>query len=178
MILLDMDGCIADFCGGACELHGKDPKTIDSWNFFEDWGMTEEEFWEPIVESGVEFWETLKPYPWTDKLLKMVERADSDFFVCTRPGRGTGCIDGKMEWLRARLGEDWDRYHFTQYKHHLAEPWRLLIDDSDVHCNEFSCCGGMSCLFPQPWNANADYTEDRLGIVSMALQAYQMEVVR
>ena len=45
MIFLDMDGVVADFVGAACKVHGKEVEGVGCWNFFEKWGISEDEFW-------------------------------------------------------------------------------------------------------------------------------------
>jgi hypothetical protein len=170
MLFIDVDGVLADFCGAACKVHGKPGYEVTHWNFYEDWGMTEDEFWLPIHNGTQKFWEDLEPYPWTQDLLKMVRKADPDFFICTKPSTCPASLAGKMSWLQRHVSPVIKNYIMAPQKWPLAQPGRLLIDDSDENCQGFAAHGGSVLLFPRPWNASAGM--DPLLMVQTALESY------
>jgi hypothetical protein len=45
-----------------------------------------------------------------------------------------------------------NRLHVGNDKHLLAGPGRLLIDDHPGNCHDWNESGGVSILFPRPWN--------------------------
>jgi hypothetical protein len=132
--------------------------------------MTEDEFWLPIHNGTEKFWEDLEPYPWTQDLLKIVRKADPDFFICTKPSTCPASLAGKMSWLQRHVSPVIKNYIMAPQKWPLAQPGRLLIDDSDENCQGFAEHGGSVLLFPRPWNASAGM--DPLLLVQTALDAY------
>lgn len=170
MILLDMDGVVADFVGAACAAHGRTTDGVDCWNFFEKWGITEDEFWAPINAGGREFWANLEPYPWFDELVSMVSMADPKFYLCTKPSTQADCLAGKMDWIHRHFGKHFRRYFFAPDKQWLAAPGRLLIDDSDENCNGFrNSMGGAHC-FAQPWNTCSIFQDRRMDFARLDVE--------
>lgn len=151
-INLDMDGVLANFVDAALKIHGKYDFKVTNWNFFEEWGITEEEFWAPIHAMGAEFWENLEPYAWARELVELVKTYDEDFVVLTKPSKHESCQIGKQRWM--------DRYFpgvpvvFSQNKSQdrCKGSHCVLIDDSDKNCDEWWRTGGSWVVFPQPWN--------------------------
>jgi len=156
MIFLDLDGCCCDFVGAACREHGRNTDDVDCWNFFEKWGIDEDQFWEPINAAGREFWANLEPFEWFDELHSVVRKYDKDFFVLTKPSRQASCLAGKLDWIHRHFGNGFRNYIFSPNKTPLAQPGRVLIDDSDENCEGFVQAGGHAILFPQPWNCNSN----------------------
>lgn len=176
MIFLDMDGVCADFVKAACAAHGKDDSEVDCWNFFEKWGITEDEFWEPVNAGGREFWANLEPYPWFDELVSMVKDADKNFYVLTKPSRQASCLAGKLDWIHKHFGDKCRNYIFAPNKSPLAAPKRLLIDDSDDNVKGFRKHGGVAYLFPQPWNASRHSASDDFSWLRETLDDYRREI--
>lgn len=170
MIFLDMDGVCADFVGAACKAHGKTTDGVDCWDFFEKWGIDEDQFWEPVNAGGREFWANLEPFEWFDELLSMVKAADRNFYVLTKPSRQASCLAGKLDWIHKHFGRNFRNYIFSPNKTPLAAPGRLLIDDSDENCEGFSAAGGKFILFPQPWNKARDLFMPRMQWVAENLE--------
>jgi hypothetical protein len=152
MILLDLDGVIAEFMYAACQVHGK-PHDWKSWDFFKEWGMTREEFWRPINALGDDFYAYyVKPTPWAEELIAKVYEADKNVVICTDSSANMPGIRGKHNWILSMFGPEM-RVSYTREKYLLAAPGRLLIDDSEVNCERFATFGGAALLFPRPWNA-------------------------
>lgn len=149
IVLLDMDGVIADFVGGANKAHGyREDLDWTKWSA----GLSSEEFWEPINACSPEFWRNLEPYPWTNLLTKSLMHHFNDVYICTSPAHEP-CSSAKVEWVREHLPEYYHRrFVITNHKHLLAGPDTILIDDSDHNILKFTRAGGHGVLFPQPWN--------------------------
>lgn len=172
MIFLDMDGVLVDFIGGACEVHKRDRETVDCWDFMVDkWGMTHDEFWEPINNLGSDFWSHLAPYPWCYDLVDLVESTGKDFYFCTTPSRSPDSLKGKLEWLQEHMGSRVRNWIMTTDKHLLAKKGRTLIDDSMDNCSKFSQYGGNIICFPRPWNFN-NGVEDGFAHTKQILGSY------
>lgn len=153
---------LADFCGASCALHGQDPAAADKWDYFKDWGIDEDQFWEPINAVGREFWATLPKLPWADDLIAMVEEIDPDFHICTKPSLRPDCMAGKLDWLQRQFGTRFRRYIFAPNKTPLAAPGRILIDDSDDNNRSWLLAGGQVVVCPQPWNVAAAEVDRRI----------------
>lgn len=165
IIVSDMDGVLCDFVGGALRAHGRSEThdSIDTWNFYEKWGMTLEEFLEPC--RSVEFWENLEPYPWA---VEMLERISKNFvvFIATAPPdcveAAGACAVGKYRWLKKHTGIDPGHVMIGARKHLLADPLKILIDDGAHNLVKFQEHGGLAIGFKQPWNKFEHNWEDVL----------------
>ena len=147
---LDVDGVLANFVDGALARHGRSDYHVDCWKFYEKWGMSADQFWEPL--QGRDFWVNLEVYDHAWQLyMQHVEHSEQVIFV-TAPNRDPECVPGKLEWLRKHFSATIDDVIFTSRKHLLAGPNRLLVDDSFDNCKEFVEHGGQAQLFPQSWN--------------------------
>src|SRR5574337_562196 len=150
-ILLDMDGVIADFIGGAARIHGKDASTVATWDFLEEWEIAPKDFWSPL---GRDFWANLNPTDEAFGIVKMCECAVGPENVCllSSPCLTDGCMEGKLDWIRRHFPQYSRRYLFGPKKEFCSSADRLLIDDSDANCASFRHAGGQAFLFPRPWN--------------------------
>jgi 5'(3')-deoxyribonucleotidase len=159
IILLDMDGVIADYVSGALISLGLDINTpITDMEMAECLGITKEEFYAPQM-ADPDFWINLKPYPWMNELVDLV-RSHGEVYIATAPNRHRGVGD-KIEWCRQHLG-DWTqgKVMVGKPKYLLAGPGRTLIDDHPENCEKFIEYGGNAILFPRPWNANNNPVKD------------------
>ena len=149
MIFLDMDGVLCNFVEGSLRRHGRSEThdQISKWEYYLDWGITAEQFWEKC--SGIGFWSTLKEYPWAGELYAAAGYL-CDTYILTSPSTtGLGeCIEGKRAWL---LGSP-DRIIPTAHKHLLAAPGRVLVDDSTGNIEKWIEHGGIGLGVKQPWN--------------------------
>lgn len=172
MIFVDMDGVVADFVAGVCDLHGKPVEDVDCWDFYEKWGIDEDQFWEPVNAAGRDFWASLKPFDWFDELVAVVKEADPDFFILTKPSRQASCLAGKLDWIHRHFGTRFRNYIFAPNKSPLAAPGRFLIDDSEPNVDGFLKHGGSAYLFPQPWNRNDRFAAERIHGLRANLEHY------
>jgi len=159
-LYLDMDEVLADFVRGAAEAHGTTYESVRAgqqpgeWNMADSMGLSHDEFWKPINAMGADFWLELEPLPWFCTLIAAAESyAPGDWFIATSPDRSTGTLSAKLEWLRKRLGQDFDRFFPTRYKWKLAKPGTVLIDDNDENVRRFREEGGQGIVFPSRGNS-------------------------
>lgn len=160
-ILLDMDGVLVDFLGGACKLHGKvypglphDPDTQTEqkpWDIEPIFGMNAPELWDPM---GREFWEGLEPLPHCHEVVKILSDKFGEENICllTSPVRTDGCIDGKMAWIRKHLPQFRRRFLVGPAKQFAASARHCLVDDHAKNIEAFRDAGGHVFMFPAPWN--------------------------
>jgi hypothetical protein len=152
-ILLDLDGVLVDFVRGSCEALGLDPLPPAEvrWNFYEQLGLSGEEFWPKL---GKDFWAGL---PWTEEGPSLVEALESSFpkesiAILSSPCRTPGCAEGKIAWIEKNLPQYVGRYFLGTAKYFLAGPRKILLDDYDRNVENFTRNGGVGVLTPRPWN--------------------------
>jgi len=160
-ILLDLDGCLVDFLGGAKELHQKlysghphNPETQEHqmpWEIEPIFQMTAPALWEPM---GREFWANLEPLDHCHAVVEILSKTFGEENICllTSPIRTDGCIDGKMDWIRKHLPQFRRRFLVGPAKQFCASPRHCLVDDRTFNVEAFKGVGGHSFLFPAPWN--------------------------
>ena len=161
IVLLDSDGVLSDFVSAAIKAHGHDAthESVTSWNFYEGWGLNDEQFWSKC--KGKEFWQSIEPYPWATEFYSRLAKM-FDVYICTAPAEDDECFAGKLDWYKRVLGVGMNRVVFARNKWLLANPLRLLIDDSPKNVSEFQNNSGMSIGFKQPWNRFTSSWEDVL----------------
>jgi len=160
IILLDLDGVCVDFISGVSELLGRD---IDhnNWPIKGEFALEKiydapiNMIWKIIDNEGPEFWARLTPYIDFFPMYNLLCKYGKVYF-CTSPSISSDCVKGKLMWLQDKFGMGFRNYIFTCKKHLLAGPDRVLIDDSDMHCEKFAEAGGRSILYPRLWNKNYD----------------------
>lgn len=164
-ILLDMDGVLADFMRQACKYHDRQyiPEQITNYNFYEMWGLTDDEFWKPM--QGYDFWAKIEMYDYAPKFLKEL-REIAPVTICTAPIRDKYCISGKLHWLESNLQIPTCDVVFANKKWLLANDRNILIDDSQAKIDKFHEHGGTGIIFPQPWNKGKGDWKTVLSLVS------------
>lgn len=165
--LLDMDGVIADFVGGASVVFDVDLSQMDNWHIEKFMGLSEAEFWMIVNAQGPEFWENLPEYAWTDDLVRLL--GENSFVISTAPSRSPDSAYGKIKWLHRKFGPKFNRYMLGRQKELMAKSGLVLIDDKEANVEKFRQAGGQAVLFPQMWNYNADRVDNRIGYVAEAL---------
>lgn len=151
-VLLDMDGVVVDFIGGAFAWHGRTVPDEVPWKIWECMGLTEEEFWEPL---GFEFWSSLKPTSDGMELVAELERlaGTENIAVLSSPCLTRGCADGKLAWLESHLPQFSRRYLLGPAKQFAAGPGKVLVDDYWHNIEGFRKAGGEAVLVPRKWNS-------------------------
>jgi len=163
MILLDMDGVVADFFNTALRWHGGLPfKSTWPRNQRDMWtplGITEAEFYEPMKTR--EFWDDVRPYPGAPQFVNALREMSPVQIYTVTTGDHSVCGAAKQDWCQYWLGID-PRYvrafRDSRAKAEVAArgPDRILIDDNAETCNIVRRLGGRAFLVRRPWN-----TEDR-----------------
>ncbi len=160
-LYLDMDGVLADFCGGSLVCHNRldilDNYAPGEWSIGKQLGISEEEFWVPIDAAGVEFWSELAEYPWTRDLLNYCQSLDAELVFLTDPSGRATAMHGKKVWLDRVLGTSRYKVFYGKEKWRLSAPGCVLVDDSMEHKQLFenrpdNNPSGKCVLFPQDWN--------------------------
>lgn len=184
-ILLDIDDVCVDFDGGVIRAFGLTRKDVEA-----NWPvgtydivpaiaatlgepLTLEDFWKQIKKTK-DFWRDLKPYPWFQGLLKLLE--PYEWFFCTSDcyAQDPNCAKQKLLWMYDTFDTSFDRYVLTKHKHLLADGNTLLIDDSATNCRRFVANGGHSILWPmrhnqKDWDNPWPHVKDRLAAFECAL---------
>lgn len=150
-VLLDLDGVLVDFVGGAAKHHGFDPKLANCWDFMPNTGISPADFWAPL---GKRFWSNLDWTPEGPAILKVVEAAVGAANVCvlTSPCDTEGCAEGKLRWIRDNMPDYRRRYFLGTAKEFVASHKLTLVDDHDKNVDQFLKAGGGGVLVPRPWN--------------------------
>lgn len=160
-LFFDLDGVLCDFVGGAMAVHGMTiPYEEITWNFYEQVGMTAEDFWKPLKDYY--FWRELKPCPDGIAVFQMlassVPKEEIGFLTS---GLCVFSIDAKRAWLDQHLPGYSGGMVTTNEKWRVGAKNKLLIDDNTEQVEKFESKGnGTAFLFPRPWNR----TNNNLGI--------------
>jgi len=184
-ILLDLDGVVVDFVGGACKAHGRSspyaagPPSSDLAECYwmpDLWEMPIDEFWKPMEDP--KFWEGLEFMPDGLEILKACEEVVGKENVCllTNPTKGSGPVVGKINWIEENLPEYRDRNLIGKPKEFCAHAGSVLVDDSNHNIDTFEEAGGMVIMVPRPWNRLFHYDrETPVDWVRNALESYKAD---
>lgn len=156
-ILLDMDGVLADFVGGACQIHSRDNPYQDvchngRYDIASILKMSNTEFWQPM---GKDFWANL---PLTAEALDLVDLVVGYFglenvCILSSPNLNHESMMGKLIWIERHLPQFRRQFLFGPRKQFCAAPNHVLIDDHDDNARNFTAAGGKGFLYPRPWNS-------------------------
>ena len=174
-ILLDLDGVLVNFIGGALREHDiaknpyDDPRNHGEWDIVKLVGMMPAKFWRPLGHS---FWLGLDWMPDGRDILEMLEKAvgPDNIALCTAPCDTDGCMDGKREWVWEHLPRYKSRLLMTQDKSVSASAHACLVDDSDKNVEKFREAGGLTILVPRPWNKWHALSDRAAQIVAWSLE--------
>lgn len=152
LVVLDLDGVLADFTGACCKLFDK-PNDVDKWDFFKEWGLSAEEFWKTVHGQGPHFYRDLvDPIPGLNEVTEAAETLGDRVVIMTSPSDHPNSYYGKKEWCD--LYFPGTELIVGSAKELLAGPRSLLIDDNERNVEKFREHGGHAVLHPQPWNKN------------------------
>lgn len=158
MIVLDMDGVIADFEGGLRNWYKTDAATPHSWEInYAQYGMTKETFWDGLTHR---FWATLPRTEFFEMVLQTIQPLP--WILATQNPSHTNTVEvfsGKAEWIKYNLPRIWKekRFFIGPDKSFLAAPNRILIDDHEEgNCARWRKAGGPAIVFPRPWNTHRE----------------------
>lgn len=149
-IFLDMDGVFADFVRHSLWAHNKQIPNGVQWLFYEQVGLTAEEFWKPL-EHNYEFWYSIPPLTDGMVLLDWLKVTFPEWLsILTSPGC-PGSYDPKVDWLKTYYADP-PPLAAAKEKWRFAGPGKILIDDHEANVDLFIEAGGTGILFPRPWN--------------------------
>ena len=162
IIYLDLDGVMVDFVGASVQLlcpvgweHIMKtwPKgEFDVWTVL---GVSVDKFWAEIDREGMEFWRSLKPYPWAMELYNRLNELGK-VVILTSPARSANSALGKILWMQDFFMEGMSFRDYmlvpSDLKYQLAAPGRILVDDAERNVRAFDQMGGQAVMVPQPWN--------------------------
>lgn len=171
---LDVDGVIADFVAGACEIHNAEypyfqPQNMGIYEMEGLLGLTSIEFMEPMNKD---FWAGLKPTQDAGDIVRLVEEKFGPKNVCllTKPVHTPGCLEGKVLWIRHHFPQFLNRFLIgSASKAFCAAENTVLIDDHEKNVEAFTSAGGNGFLMPAPWNWK--YNLPRLGELTAFLES-------
>lgn len=154
---LDMDGVLVDFAHGVASLFGVEKSVVEAHGSeaYKAASVSRKEFWRRIESAGIEWWETLPPYPWAQRLVLACERLGDVYVATSPPTAALSAGSGKMSWLKCNLPKVYSgrRFFIGTHKYLFAAADRVLVDDDIRKYTAFAKAGGRAVLFPRPWNA-------------------------
>jgi len=182
LIVLDMDGVLADFFGAALAIMNREypdivPWTRENWPKGEDGGIepfydvSPEEFWGHI-NGEPNFWYNLPMLPWAKELVRKVKERSERYVIMTSPSLDPQCFSQKYLWLRDKLKVSHFSIIVGGQKELLAGRNRLLIDDRQKTCGKFIEEGGSAALFPNEQNVNWRYLNDPMNWLDKVFEVY------
>lgn len=161
MILLDLDGVLADFWGDALRTHGRvvdyATRPPGEYDIPKALGISDAEFWAKIDANGNAwpFWAFMRLYPWAKQLYEGLKALDDGLVFVSSPPEASFASAGKITWIQTHFGCEAARDLLlvpSEHKRLLASRRTVLLDDSSKNCAQFRAAGGEAVLFPQPWN--------------------------
>ena len=163
-IFLDLDGVIRDWSGGVFKWFDVEPIIPTNWDttanyICKECDISESYFWN---KQDFNFWFGLKMFPRAQEILDLLPTNKT--CILTAPTLNNA--GGTQRWIESRLPILFKKkqYLIGPAKHFCAAPDTLLIDDSDVNIKKFAEAGGNVILFPQPWNENKIYLENKVDL--------------
>lgn len=177
-IYLDLDCVLADLLPSLAQLLGRpfSPLTwprgeCDVAKVFE---MDHKDLWAHVgAHGGSHFWEELPKTKHYDDLVELATLfANRRPAVVTCPQPYPSSYAGKALWLQAH---DWtipDDAFLCSEKSELSQPGRVLIDDNETNCREWSARGGHAIQFPTIANSLHQIVDngDPIGVVRGELE--------
>lgn len=151
---VDLDGLLANFVKGVCEVHERIDPYLSGPNIFEMpkiWGMSNTEFWNKITYDT---WRNFELMPDAREIFETLAYKFGTENICilTAPAHTFGCFDAKRDWVKEHFGLSDKQILAGGGKHYCAHPNTLLVDDYDKNCDAWTEAGGKCFLFPRMWN--------------------------
>lgn len=155
-VLLDMDGVLVDFIGGAGRMHGisdlyADRANYGKWNCNEFLGLTYPEF---IAPMRTDFWANLDWMPDGRTILNILEDRFGEENICllSDPSNCGMAMEGKMLWIKKHMPKYLKRYLMGPAKFFAGSHNRMLVDDRDLNIDEFQKRKLPTLQVPRRWN--------------------------
>lgn len=161
IIYLDMDGVCSDFDTQLLNICPEAQEKGLGWEYWrakpgtkgvrKTLGINYDQMWSRIFKAGTEFWSDMNEYSWYQYLYDNLTQLGRVVYL-TSPSHCPFAAMGKMEWLQARHGPNFEDFIITNNKYFCARPDSVLIDDRDKYLDQFTEQGGNVIVFPQLWN--------------------------
>lgn len=171
IILLDLDGVLVDFVRGSCDLLNISYDELlkrwpaGDWNYYKNFAVTTDQFYETINGASEDFWANLPEYPDARELYEFCSSLAPTYF-CTAGVHSPASHSGKVRWLQKWMNDpDFDNFVLTRHKYLCARPDALLIDDADYQVDNFNRDGGKGVLIPRHWNTAYKWESQSLSVV-------------
>ena len=106
----------------------------------------------------------LYSYTWATMLVDLVldTVGQQNAFILTTPSDNPDSAAGKTRWINAYFPVFSNRMILTPWKYVCANRESILIDDRDKTVKQFRKHGGHAITFPQIWNMNHQWADDRM----------------
>jgi hypothetical protein len=168
ILLLDIDGVLADFNQSANDFHKFNiDRSKMTWSFWKQFNMTDGDFWSPLDEN---FWANLPPTKELSEIISLVERFFGEYvYLCSSPCLTPGCATGKARWVEKHLPKYSRKLLLVSDKHLFAKYGRVLIDDNEDNCRKWRDFG-IACTVPRPWNSLKYKEPDLIGHLTRFLE--------
>lgn len=142
MIFFDLDGVLANFHKGGCQLLG-----IPEDESF----IKRPDFWNKVDED---FWINLELMPDAQQLVDLAlgYTSPENIGILTSPARNPRNLSGKAFWVQKHFPDLYENLLVGRQKHFCAKPGNILIDDWEINIDLFDLHGGKGILVPRPWN--------------------------
>lgn len=159
MIFLDMDGVISNWLDAAIsacvpnytEFIDETRERVKNNGGRLDGIISKKSIWASIDQLGSKWWANLELFPWSKDLWKLCnEISGGNTYFLTAPARHPNCVKGKLFFIQEHFKTN--KFIFTSHKFLLAQPNRLLIDDTLDKCIKFGEYGGQYILWPHQYS--------------------------
>ncbi len=152
--LIDMDGVITDWVGGACDYFGvKDPYTNPKNYAIElmhntTSPVTKKQIYEAMEDH--EFWINMKPLKHARTIVDTAYRyfGSDNVSILSKPAKSSGSVAGKFEWIQKYFPDMERKFIFGMDKSFCARRENVLLDDLSRNVKGFIKAGGIGYLFP------------------------------
>lgn len=150
-IYLDLDGVCANWSLSACSCLGVEYPTntkFKRWNWLEEFRHRDKI---NKCADTLEFWENLEKYPWSDKIVNLVNNSGYDWRFLTKPMKTPECFYGKAKWIFKHYPQHWDRLWIVTRSKALACTGEqdLLIDDTSKNIHQWKDVGGSTFFWEE-----------------------------
>jgi hypothetical protein len=149
-LYLDVHGVLADFVRWSHLVHEKEYSHPECWLFHKNWGISSDEFWEVINDSGQDFWEFIPKFEWADQVVDLL-RSRFELTFLSAGGSSVESRVGTALWVERNWPDSNIRIDAEKSKY--SGHGSYLIDDNPANCSGFTAAGGASYLFPTWSNA-------------------------
>jgi len=134
-IYCDMDGVLVNFIKGYFDLTGRD--ITGQYH-------TDEKFWHPIDEAGLDFWVKLKWTPDGKALWDYIKKYNPE--LLSSPSKRNDSRVGKRKWVDRELPGVHLILRSASKKQEFANPESILIDDREINIEQWRKVGGIGIL--------------------------------